>query len=97
MVEKTINTETKANLQPPSRTREIDSKYPKGYKLLATKKKTMSIASIKIETRTKLSITLLLLTQVSLRFRLSRKTNIIKAIEEVIQLLELIPLKLPKK
>lgn len=32
MVKKTINVEVKATLQPLSRTREIDSRYPKGYK-----------------------------------------------------------------
>lgn len=39
MVEKTINAETKASLQPPFGTREIDSRCPKGYKPLAKKNK----------------------------------------------------------
>ncbi len=32
MVEKTINTKVKANLQPFSGTREIDSRCPRGYR-----------------------------------------------------------------
>ncbi len=32
VVEKTVNTKAKANLQPLSRTREIDSRYPKRYR-----------------------------------------------------------------
>lgn len=39
MVEKTVNVEVNASLQLFSRTREIDSKYPKDHKLLAKKDK----------------------------------------------------------
>ncbi len=39
MVEKVINVEVKTNLQLPSRTREIDSRCSKGYRLLVKKDK----------------------------------------------------------
>ena len=39
VVEKTVNAEAKTGLQPPSGTRKIDSRYPKGYKLLVKKNK----------------------------------------------------------
>ncbi len=39
MVEEVVNVEAKANFQPPSETREIDSKYPGGYKLSVQKDK----------------------------------------------------------
>ncbi len=39
VVEKVVNAEAKANLQPPFGTREIDSRCPKGYRLLVKKDK----------------------------------------------------------
>ena len=39
MVEKAINIEAKAGLQPPFKIKEIDSRYPKGYKPLVKKDK----------------------------------------------------------
>ncbi len=39
MVEKTVDVEVKAKLQPPSRTREIDFKCSRGYKSLVKKDK----------------------------------------------------------
>ena len=38
MVEKAVNIQAKASLQPSSRTRKINSKCPKGYRLLAKNK-----------------------------------------------------------
>ncbi len=39
MVEWVINAEAKVSLQPPSGTREIDSRYPKSYRLSVKKDK----------------------------------------------------------
>ena len=39
MIEKAVNIEAKASLQPPSETKKIDSKYPKRYKPLVKKDK----------------------------------------------------------
>ena len=39
IVKKTVDIEANANLQPPFRTKKIDSRYPKEYKLLAKKDK----------------------------------------------------------
>lgn len=39
MIEKAVNTEIKASLQLPSKTKEIDSRYPKSYRLSAKKDK----------------------------------------------------------
>lgn len=39
VVKKAINTKAKTSLQPSSRTRKIDFKCPKGYKLSAKKNK----------------------------------------------------------
>ena len=39
IIEKAVNTEVKASLQPLFETKEINSKYSKGYKLSAKKKK----------------------------------------------------------
>lgn len=39
VVEKVINVKVKASLQPPFKTKEIDSRYPKSYKPLAKKDK----------------------------------------------------------
>ena len=39
MIEKTIDAKAKASLQPLSETREINSRCPKGYRLLTKKKK----------------------------------------------------------
>ena len=62
------------------------------------KRKTKSVRSINMETKTRLSlITLYLLTQTNLKPKLSRKTSIKKAAKRAILLLGLIPLRLPKK
>lgn len=51
-----------------------------------------------METKTRLSLTTpLLLIQISLKYRLLVKTNIIEVIKKVIQLLELMPLRLSRK
>lgn len=39
MIEKTVNIEVKANFQPPSRTKEIDSRCPKDHRLSVKKDK----------------------------------------------------------
>ena len=39
MVEKVIDTKAKASLQSSSKTKKIDSRYPKGYRLLVKKDK----------------------------------------------------------
>ncbi len=39
VVKKAVNVEVKANLQPSSRTREIDSSYPRSYRPLVKKDK----------------------------------------------------------
>ncbi len=39
MVENAVNVKVKANLQPTSETKEIDSRYPKEYRLLVKKNK----------------------------------------------------------
>ncbi len=39
VIEKTVDVEVKTNLQPPSETREINSKCPKGYRLSVKKDK----------------------------------------------------------
>ncbi len=39
VIEKTVNVEAKANLQPPSGTREIDTRCPKRYRSLVKKDK----------------------------------------------------------
>ncbi len=39
VVEKAVDVKAKANLQPLSRTREIDFRYPRDYKLLVKKDK----------------------------------------------------------
>ncbi len=43
MVEKVVDVEIKVSLQLPSKTRKIDSRYPKGYKSLAKKDKDKAI------------------------------------------------------
>lgn len=39
VIEKAVNIEIKASLQPSSKTKEIESRYPKSYRLLAKKDK----------------------------------------------------------
>ncbi len=39
MVEKSVNIKAKAKLQSPSKAKEIDSRYPRGYRLLVKKDK----------------------------------------------------------
>ena len=39
VIKKAVNVEVKTNLQPPFKTKEINSKCPKGYKLSAKKEK----------------------------------------------------------
>lgn len=83
MVEKTIDAEIKARLQPPSGTWEIDFKYPKSYRPSAKNVKTRQIKRIGIRTKIGLSPTIsLLLIQIKLKPRTLR--NIIKVIEETI-------------
>ena len=53
VIKKAVDTKIKANLQPPFKIREIDSKYSKGYKLSAKKKKTKLVGSTKMGTKTK--------------------------------------------
>ncbi len=36
VVEKTINAEANINLQPPSQTKEIESRYPRGYNVITS-------------------------------------------------------------
>ena len=68
MVKKAVDVEIKANLQPPSGTKEIDFKYLKNYKSSAKKKKIKPVKSIGLKTIIRQSLTTLcLLIQVSLR------------------------------
>lgn len=39
IIEKAVNVEAKAAIQPPSKTKKIDSRYPKSYRLSAKKDK----------------------------------------------------------
>ena len=99
MIEKAVDIKIKTSLQSPFKTKKIDFRYSKDYKLLA-KKKMKSIKSIEIETKTKIRLsptTPCLLTRISLKLRLLRKTNVIKAAKRAIQPLELISLRLPRK
>ena len=85
IVEKAIDIEAKASLQALSETKEINSRCLKGYRPLAKKKKTKPVKSIEIEIKTRLSpIIPCLLTRVSLKPRLSKKTSIIKTAKEAI-------------
>lgn len=84
MVEKAVNVEVKVNLQPPSETKEIDSKYPRGYRLLIKKTRIMPIKSTGIRLqKTRLSPTIHLLL-ISFRPRPPQKTSA-EAVKKVIQ------------
>ncbi len=97
VVEKAVDVKTKTSLQPLSRTREINFKYPKNYKPLARKTTTRPIESIGIKTKSSLIISLLLI-QVSLKPKLPIKTSVIKkTVEEIILLLGLTLIRLQKR
>ncbi len=53
MVENAINVKAKTSLQPPSRTKEIDSKYLRSYKLLVKKNKDKVIKKYRNEDKNK--------------------------------------------
>lgn len=76
MVEKVVDIEVKASVQPLLRIREIDSRCPKGYKLRIKIKPSRIIK--KIETRISLPKISFLLIQVSFRLKPLKRINAIK-------------------
>lgn len=97
-VEKAIDVEAKVRLQPPSRTRKIDSRCRKSYRPSSKKEKDKVSQKHQIEIKTKLSPTTpRLLTQVYIKSRSPRKTNVMEAFIGAIQSLGSISLRLPRK
>ena len=100
MVEKTVDVETKAKLQLSFGIREINFRCLKSYRPSAKKEKDKAIWDCEDENKDKdktKSHNSCLLTQVSLKLRLSKKTNIMEAAEGAIKPFESMLLKLLRK
>lgn len=84
MIEKVINVKAKSSLQPPSGTREIDSRCLKSNELSIKKAKIIQIWKTRMETKTKPSFIISYLLIVSLKLITPKKTNVIEAIKKTI-------------